>query len=364
MTEIALQAYLRAKDLPSLQQAFSVQARRHGLFPNLVCLKYSQYDSPMEQPIVQQCRGIILDESADWAVVSYPFNKFFNYGEPYAAPIDWDTACVQDKLDGSLMTLYHYAGEWRVQSSGSPDASGEVVDCGFTFGQLLWDVWARLSYQLPNGHEDHCFMFELETPHNRVIVQQEAHSLVLHGVRNLCTFEESSPSEWAEKMGWAGIKSYPFGSIEALINQAEALDPFAQEGFVVCDRHFNRIKLKSSEYVKIAHIKEGSSFRKLLSIIVNNESSEFLSYFQELADLFDEIQAQYDALVKKLEAEYDKYKNIEGQKDFAMAVKALPYSGVLFALRAGKVNSVRDYLAGLPVVKVEQFLETLGNQST
>ena len=127
---------------------------------------------------------------------------------------------------------------------------------------------------------------------------------------------------------------------------------------MVCDHHFNRIKLKSSEYVKIAHIKEGSSSRKLLSIIVNNESSEFLLYFQELAALFDDIQAQYDALVKKLEAEYDKYKNIEGQKDFAMAVKALPYSGVLFALRAGKVNSVRDYLAGLPIVKVEQFLET------
>ncbi|MEM9153330.1 MAG: hypothetical protein AAGB19_23145 [Cyanobacteria bacterium P01_F01_bin.3] len=132
-----------------------------------------------------------------------------------------------------------------------------------------------------------------------------------------------------------------------------------QEGFIVCDANFSRIKLKSSEYVKLSHMKDGSSYRKLLSVVVNNESAEFLAYFQELQSLFDEITEKYSKLVAMLEREYDKYKDIEVQKDFAMAVKDFPYSGVLFSLRSGKASSVRDYMVGLPVTKVEQYLEEL-----
>ena len=38
-------------------------------------------------------------------------------------PIDWGTARVYEKLDGSLMTLYRYGGAWQVASSGLPDGS-------------------------------------------------------------------------------------------------------------------------------------------------------------------------------------------------------------------------------------------------
>ncbi|MEL6351914.1 MAG: T4 RnlA family RNA ligase [Cyanobacteria bacterium J06627_28] len=357
MKDLAVQTYLKSQGLAALQTAFGIKHRRHTQLENLVCLKYSQYESPMEVSIVQQCRGIILDEANDWAVVSYPYDKFFNYGESNAAPIDWDSATVQDKLDGSLMTLYFYDGQWRVQSSGTPDASGDVSLCKFSFEQLFWQTFEQLGYGLPVGHEDYCFMFELETPYNRIVVQHSESSLILHGVRNVKTFVEDCPALWAEKTGWRGVNSYPFGTIEALVAQAEQLDPLQQEGFIVCDRYFNRIKLKSSEYVELSHLKDGSSYRKLLSVVVNNESAEFLAYFQELKSLFDEMTEKYSTLVAMLESEYKKYRDIEVQKDFAMTVKDLPYSGVLFALRAKKVSSVRDYMAGLPMTKVEQYLE-------
>jgi len=208
-------------------------------------------------------------------------------------------------------------------------------------------------------------MFELETPFNRIVVQHSERNLTLHGVRNVKTFVEELPAVWADKTGWRAVSSYGFGTIEALVAQAEQLDPLQQEGFIVCEvspnglgtPNFKRIKLKSSEYVKLSHLKDGSSYRKLLSVVVNNESAEFLAYFQELQSMFDELQIQYAALVTMLEGEYAKYKDIEVQKDFAMQVKDFPYSGVLFALRSGKVTSVRDCLAGLPIVRVEQYLE-------
>ena len=359
MNNLALQTYLKTEGLDALQAAFGIKIRRHGLLENLVCFKYSQYESPMDERVVQQCRGIILDESNDWAVVSYPYDKFFNYGEANAAAIDWDSARVQDKLDGSLMTLYFYDGQWQVQSSGTPDASGEVSGYKMTFANLFWDTWKQLGYDLPLGHEDYCFMFELETPYNRIVVQHSEHSIILHGVRNVKTFAEEPLAKWADKTGWQVVNSYPFGTIEALVAQAEQLDPLEQEGFIVCDSNFSRIKLKSSEYVKLSHMKDGSSYRKLLAVVVNNESAEFLAYFHELQSLFEEITEKYSKLVAMLEREYDRYKDIEVQKDFAMSVKDFPYSGVLFSLRSGKASSVRDYMVGLPVTKVEQYLEEL-----
>ena len=65
MNSLALQTYLRAHSLNALKSAFGIRLHRHSLFENLICVKYSQYESPMEAVVVQQCRGIILDESED-----------------------------------------------------------------------------------------------------------------------------------------------------------------------------------------------------------------------------------------------------------------------------------------------------------
>ena len=67
----------------------------------LVMLKYDQLSSDFYNAIVKECRGLILDAET-FEVVSYPFNKFFNYGEPYAADIDWSSAYVTQKLDGCV----------------------------------------------------------------------------------------------------------------------------------------------------------------------------------------------------------------------------------------------------------------------
>ena len=92
------------------------------MYPNLVLFKYDQVNSPMDNPVVQECRGIILDEADDWRVIARPFTKFYNYGEPNAASIDWTTARVQEKVDGSLCAFYHYKGDWHVATTGTPDA--------------------------------------------------------------------------------------------------------------------------------------------------------------------------------------------------------------------------------------------------
>ncbi len=350
-----LQEYLRQYGLEQLCNTYSIKVNRHQKYPHLVCLKYSQIDSPMGEKIVQQCRGIILDSQANWQIISYPYNKFFNYGEGHGAKIDWSSAKVYEKLDGSLMVLYFYDGKWQVQSSGTPDASGQVHNFNMTFAELFWQVWEELKYPLPEEIEQ-CFMFELTTPYNRVLVRQNENNLILHGARNINSLLESDPSIWSNKYGWNLVKSYSLTSWEDVIIACQNLDPMASEGYVVCDRNFNRVKVKSPQYVAISHLRENFSPRRMIEIVITNEGQEFLSYFPEWTDLYNKIKSRYDSLIAEIEENYRKYQHIEVQKDFALVIKHLPYTGVLFSLRSGKINSVHEALRQINLQKIEELL--------
>lgn len=125
MLKIQQKLFTKEISLEELPEAYGIDVRRHSQFSNLVMLKYNQINADMTSAIVRECRGLILDEANDWKVVSFPFAKFFNAEEPNAAKIDWKSAVVQEKLDGSIMSMYWYNGQWRVASNGSPDAGGE-----------------------------------------------------------------------------------------------------------------------------------------------------------------------------------------------------------------------------------------------
>jgi len=98
--------------LAKLNQDLKIKHSRHKTTPNLILFKYSHIKSPMGHPIVQESRGIILDASANWKIVAFPYQKFFNWKETHAASVNWDNPVrIYDKIDGSLLTLYYYSGK-------------------------------------------------------------------------------------------------------------------------------------------------------------------------------------------------------------------------------------------------------------
>ena len=106
----------------------------------------------------------------------------------------------------------------------------------------------------------------------------------------------------------------------------------------------------------IAHLRDGFSPRRLLSIVVTNEGSEFLTYYPEWQEAYDTISGKFEQLIAQIEADYQQYQDIEIQKDFALAIKHLPYCGILFALRSGKASCVREHLAKSTIQSLERLL--------
>lgn len=335
--EIQRQLQIR-NNIKTVLENTGVAYKAHSVYPNLIHFCYSQIESPASNRIVQESRGLILDAGANWKAVAYPFLRFGNYGESWATPIDWTTARAMEKVDGSLMVLWHYDGAWHVSTKGNPEASGMVGDYGFSYRDYFWQLWKEGGYDTGRLNPDYTYMLELVSPYNRVVCTYEA-GLVLLGARNRETGLEALP----ETMG-TGIpvaKTYPLRTVEEIIEAANRLNPIENEGFVVVDGAFNRVKIKSPAYVAIHHARDGFGIKRIVELIRLGEQSEVLAYFPELRSVYDAVEERIDGMVRELEGIWEQTRGIESQKEFAMAVKGHVFSGVLFAMWFGKIENVR-----------------------
>lgn len=167
-----------------------------------ILFKYTQLNSDFSNPIVKECRGIILRES-DFIPVCVPFFKFMNAEEPNSDldKIDWSTASVQEKIDGSLIKVWFDNG-WHISTNGTIDAfKSDLASIYFkSYGDLFVnelqycgaiDSFEKLCKCLD---QDYTYMFELVTEYNRVVVPADNYdgSIYLLGARNNKTYEEDS----------------------------------------------------------------------------------------------------------------------------------------------------------------------------
>lgn len=357
--QLAVQCFLRAGGtLADLEARYAIKAKRHGKRPNLVHLKYNQIDSPFAEEVVQDCRGLVLDESNDWRAVCLTYRKFFNYGEGTAADIHWPSARVLEKVDGSLIQMFHYDGEWLVTTSGTPDAECPVGDYGTTFSALFWKTWRSLMLDESKLDPGCCYAFELCTPLNRVVVPHTDSSIWLHGVRDMGReMRELEPAPYAMRCGARWPQEFPLRSIEECVEAARRMDPMAQEGYVVRDGGWQRVKMKCPAYVALAHAKDGLLSRRAMGNAIRaGEAGELrvaLEAFPELRSIFDELRGRHEALVFDAAVLWQAYKGIEDQKDFALQVKAHPRcQPILFHLKKRGVDvevdpAVRGFLGQL-----------------
>lgn len=349
--KLLIQGYLEADGtLGDLVQSYTIKSRRHGKHENLVLLKYG-IEAAFMNPMVRECRGIILDEADCWKVVSRAFDKFGNDGEGYVPEIDWSTARVQEKLDGSLCVLYHYAGEWHVATSGTPDACGEVHGAGGTFAEYFWKTFAAEGGRLPDpAYTEKCFAFELMGPDNRIVVVHEKPWMRLLAVRDRATGQQYYPDEWANVVGIPAVRSFPLTTIDEIRASFEHISPVSQEGYVVVDGKFDRVKIKHPGYVALHHAKDGMGPKAFVQIARTGEVGEVVAAFPEFKPLIDDAKARYEALVDRVTGDYERLKDIPVQKDFALQAVKMPHSAALFQMRKGQ--DVRAFFRDIAIEKL------------
>ena len=361
---LAIQNYLRIHGLEKTIKDFSLKTRE---YEHKILLKYDQLVSPtlMALPEMQDCRGIILEKNT-WNVMSLAFRKFFNSEESNAAKIDWNTAKVLEKLDGTMIQVYYdwHDMAWYAGTTGTANGEGEVNNKnGTTFNDLFWDTLNnKYTFNECLLNKDYIYVFELTTPYNIVVKPHGESSATLLTVRNRETLVELSGKDLemaAISIGVPLVKSFDINAsnVGHLLKTFEGM-PWSEEGYVVRDGNDNRVKVKNPAYVAVHHLKGKTAEHNILTIVKTNEIEEFASTFPERKEELNRLKEGYDALIAKLnsvwvELQLHKPKNItkEEQKKYAAAVfevcgkhDVTQFTGLYFGLAQYKINSVEDFM--------------------
>ena len=334
--ELEVQKFLRSGGtLSDLTATYAIKAK-HNEALCVVALNYNQIASPMHEAICQECRALILDTD-QWDVVSRSFFKFFNWGQPGAHEIDWATARVQEKVDGSLICFYFHRSEWRVATKGTPDASGPVNTSGMTFRALvertlteMGSSFADLTARLDPGL---FYSFELTAPENRVIVPFAERRLTWLAAWDKATLAELDVADLPD-LPTPRVREYPLRTLEEVTRAVEAVMPFSGEGVVVRDAAYRRVKVKSAAYVMIDRVLNTlSTPRRKVEAALSPSFDDMLPHLPDgVRDELLGIQAQASALRHEIAATFEGLRGLPDRKAFAAAALAYPYSAVLFWL--------------------------------
>lgn len=177
------------------------------------------------------------------------------------------------------------------------------------------------------------------------------------GTRDNITFEELD-----EDIGVKKPKQYDLHTLEDCIATASKM-PYSEEGYVVVDKNWNRVKIKSPQYVAVHHLKNNGelNFSSLVQLVRANEIEEFCIYFPEYKEYVVKLKNKIDEIISELEKEINelKTKKFDTQKDFAIEVKNKQFSAFYFAWNKDKSITAKKWFWEHDNNKIKEWLKCL-----
>ena len=262
-------------------------------------------------------------------------------------------------IHNSIIKVWYDEDQWHISTNGvinayKADLQSDVGEFK-TFGTLFASVFPNKLYGKLN--KNYTYMFELVSPWNRVVVPYKKTDIYHTGTR-----DNESGEEINIDVGIKKPQEFSFASLEDTIKMSEEL-PFDEEGYVVVDKNWNRVKIKSPAYLAVHRLcNNGVVTRKrILELIRMNEQSEFLSYYPEYQKEFDLVKDEYITYRDKIYDDFVWYSNIkesfDSRKDFAMEAKKRTAPAFLFGLLDGKFKNFDEFIDTISSEKLEKIIE-------
>lgn len=257
-------------------------------------------------------------------------------------------------VHNSLIKVWHHNAKWHVSTNGMIDANKAELTLPTEKYKTFGDLFSEVFHDFQTLNENYTYMFEIIGPYNRVVIPYSRIEIYHIGAR-----ETRSGKELITSISVQKPKEFDLRTLEDIVSAAKVL-PFNDEGYVAVDANWNRVKIKSPAYVAVHHLRgEGQlSYKRVLTLIISNENTEYLNYFNEYKNIFDEVEKKYNEYKLKLEVsaiESLNYKSLPRREYAAWATKQID-PGFLFSLLDGKINSSEQHLAEMSSEKLAKKL--------
>jgi hypothetical protein len=290
---------------------YFVNVKPHPALP-LYKLKYSQFESPFDDPIVRCCRGSVVEVIDGKAkLVQAPFYKFCNRGETVGEDEITFPAWALDKVDGSLAIYSKYDGKDLWTTSGSFAISSECPDDydnetePETLGLKTFEDLIYYSIEKAGGGwkdavtEGWTLMFEILSPRNRIIVKNYRTELVFLGARGP-DFVELDPVDAKLKFDIPFrvpqmTRVLSWEDVEKLLAR-EYTSGIEREGLVILDDRWHRVKIKSDAYRALKFVKGEDNFneRRIFEAIASGDIDDAVSAWPEITNRVETTRAKLE----------------------------------------------------------------------
>jgi hypothetical protein len=237
-------------------------------------------------------RSCIVRKSDNF-VVSQGFSKFTNFGEkPDFQP--WDNSWkieARHKLDGSLLIVSRYKGEWILRTRGTVDArqlqNGYEID-------LLVEKYKNFfndpERQIIAEKYGKTYLFEWVTPSNVIVLREsdEPKLIFLGMIDNLTCLLATQDMIDSLYLGFDRPQRYKYNSIEECILDVAAWK--GKEGVVLYSPDGQTLKkIKADEYCELHKLATGiKGIKQVLDVFLASpkfvEEKEFYNYISTTLD--------------------------------------------------------------------------------
>ena len=240
-----------------------------------------------------------------------------------------------------------------------PDSNLVINGTTTTWDDLIRPFVELVEHTSPDVSEGFTYIFEVVSPQNRIVTRYDEPAAYFLGARDNKTGCYVSNSVLFLPIEIKIPKTYNFNTIEDCISSARNL-PNLEEGYVMCTREGEPVmKVKSPAYVA-AHRLRGETVltgKRVMDMIFLNEQEEYLSIFPEDRQMFITYLDAIEDLRRDFEDIWLKTKNIKDQKKFALYVKELKISSLLFNKRNNPLLSFEDIFKNLFNSKKYKIIE-------
>jgi len=274
----------------------------HSLNGEIVYLIQPQHIGTKWTQDNKHMRSVVVNYAGE--VISAGFPKFTNWGENpdhFPVPNSLKYCTVVEKLDGSLLIVSKYNGQYILRTRGTVDAS--TMANGHELEIFKNTILSKLADN--NDTWDYSVLFEWLSPINKIVLNYgDEPSWRLIGFINHINYslaQQDMLDAMAKKYGFDRPPTYTFSSVEDLLKDVDQWR--GKEGVVVYSKNDQMLhKVKGAWYLALHHMKsELSNIEKVIDVWLEQGMPDYQTFYNYIFTTFDyELAEQCRGMISRI----------------------------------------------------------------
>jgi hypothetical protein len=233
-------------------------------------------------------RSVVVNHEGE--VISAGFPKFTNWGENpehFPVPTSLNNCNVVEKLDGSLLIVSKYKGNYILRTRGTVDAY--TLSNGYELDIFKEKILSKLHNDVDTWN--YSVLFEWVSPVNKIVLnygdEPDWHLVGFVNHINYSMAQQDLLDAMAEKYGFKRPTTYSFPNVEQLLKDVEQWKN--KEGVCVYSHNDQNIhKVKGAWYLALHHMKsELSNIEKVLDVWLERGMPDYQTFYNYINTTFD-----------------------------------------------------------------------------